>query len=299
MTSTNNLEERNEQTLTDIQGLQSVEKELFNQLNSGLSDGTLTPEKKNDIITKINEISQMRVNLYKNMNSVSSFYSSNVASSNAVLAEQTVAVGIIEQELNAAKKRLSQLENDSNQKMRMMQINTYYGDKYSTSVDILKRLLLFCIPILFFTVLFRAGFIPKSIYNIILIVLLVWGLISVGRKIVDASFRDNMNYQEYAWEFDKTSAPANNKAFSSQGNMDPWAATSSITCLGSNCCYDGTTYVESLNQCVPKDVATSLASTSSSLNNASDFSTATETSGYSSNSASSRIQLAQGGYGGL
>jgi hypothetical protein len=29
MTSTNNLEERNEQTLTDIQGLQSIEKELF------------------------------------------------------------------------------------------------------------------------------------------------------------------------------------------------------------------------------------------------------------------------------
>ena len=43
MTSTNNLEERNEQTLTDIQGLQSIEKELFNQLNSGLDNGTLTP----------------------------------------------------------------------------------------------------------------------------------------------------------------------------------------------------------------------------------------------------------------
>jgi hypothetical protein len=299
MTSTNTLDsmqERNEQTLTDIQGLQSVEKELFNQLNSGLSDGTLTPEKKNDIITKINEISQMRVNLYKNMNSVSSFYSSNVASSNAVLAEQTIAVGIIEQELNEAKKRLTQLEDDSNQKMRMVQINNYYGDKYSTSVDILKSLLLFCIPILFFTVLFRAEVIPNTVYNVILIVILVWGVIYVGRKIVDASFRDNMNYQEYAWEFDKTTAPALDQTFSTQGNMDPWAATSSITCLGSNCCYDGTTYVESLNQCVPKDVATSLAAS-----NASKFSKATETStsGYSSNNASSGIQLRQGGYGGL
>jgi hypothetical protein len=181
--------------------------------------------------------------------------------------------------------------------MRMVQINTYYGDKYSTSVDILKSLLLFCIPILFFTVLFRAELIPNSIYNIILIIIVVWGVINVGRKIVDASFRDNMNYQEYAWEFDKTTAPAIDKAFSTQGNTDPWAATSSITCLGSNCCYDGTTYVESLNQCVPKDVATSLAASVST----SKFSKAkeTSTSGYSSNNAARPIQLPQGGYGGL
>lgn len=298
MTSTNNFEERNEQTLTDIQGLQSIEKELFNQLNSGLDNGTLTPEKKNDIITKINEISQMRINLYKNLNSVSSFYSSNVASSNAVLAEQTLAVGIIEQELNQSKKRLSQLEDDSNQQMRMVQINTYYGDKYSTSVDILKSILLFCIPILFITVLFRAEFIPNSIYSIILVVFVVWGAIYVGRKIIDASFRDNMNYQEYAWEFDKSSAPANNMTFSTQGNTDPWAATSSITCLGSSCCYDGTTYMESLNQCVPKEVATSLAA-SEAASKASNFSKATETSGYSSSNAYRRIQLPQGGYGGL
>jgi len=297
MTSTTNLEEKNEQTLTDIQGLQSIEKELFNQLNNGLDDGTLTPEKKNDIIAKINEISQIRINLYKNLNNISSFYTSNVSYSNAVLAEQTIAVGIIEKELNEAKKRLSQMEDNSNKKMRMVQINTYYGDKYSTSVDILKRLLLFCIPILFLTVLFRADLIPQTIYNIILIVIVVWGIVSVGRKIIDASYRDNMNYQEYAWEFDKNSAPPNDKAFSTQGNIDPWAASANITCLGSNCCYDGTTYVESLNQCVPKDAATSLAA-AKSVSNVGDFSTAAETSGYLSNTKK-QFQLPQGGYGGL
>lgn len=297
MTSTTNLEERNEQTLTDIQGLQSVEKELFNQLNSGLEDGTLTPEKKNDMITKINEISQMRINLYKNLNNMSSFYGSNVASSNAVLAEQTIAVGIIEQELNAAKQRLSQLEDDSNKKMRMVQINTYYGDKYSTSVDILKRLIIFCIPVLFFTVLYNADLIPKTIYNIILVVILVWGVISVGRKIIDASFRSNMNYQEYSWEFDKTTAPPIDTNYSTQGNADPWAASANITCLGSNCCYNGTTYVQSLNRCVPSSVAASMAK-STTASNASDLHTDKEGSTSKTNNAT-KVQLSQSGYGGL
>lgn len=296
MTSTNNLDsmqEKNEQTLTDIQGLQSVEKELFNQLNGGLEDGTLTPEKKNDIITKINEISQMRINLYKNLNNMSSFYGSNVASSNAVLAEQTIAVGIIEQELNAAKQRLSQLEDESNKKMRMVQINTYYGDKYSTSVDILKRIVLFCIPVLFFTVLYNADLIPKTIYNIILVVILVWGVISVGRKIIDASFRSNMNYQEYSWEFDKKTAPPIDTNYSTQGNTDPWAASTNITCLGSNCCYNGTTYVQSLNRCVPSSVAASMAK-SITASNASDLHAHKEGA-----TGSTKLQLSQGGYGGL
>lgn len=294
--TTYNMQEKNEQTLSDIQGLQNIEQELFNKLNSGLTDGTLTPTQKNDIVTKINEISQMRINLYKNMNSVGSFYGENIASSNAALAEQTIAIGIVEQELNSAKSRLSELEDSSNQNMRMVQINTYYGEKYNNNTDILKSLILFCIPILFFTLLFQADMLPKAIYNILLIVFIVWGIISVGKKIIDASFRDKMNYQEYDWRFNKDSAPANDTNYDPQTSSDPWGNSGNIVCLGSNCCYAGTTYESTLNQCVPNEVAAK-------------FSTAKEKNASSSSSKnananrygllSSKFQLPQSGFGGL
>ena len=54
------------------------------------------------IVNKINEISQMRMNLYSNLQNSYSFYQQNVSSSRNTLEEQSAAVGIVEQELNEA-----------------------------------------------------------------------------------------------------------------------------------------------------------------------------------------------------
>ena len=105
-TDYSNTEERNAQTLTDIQGLQNIEKDLFTQLEDGMSDETLTPEQKESLMNKINEISQMRTNLYKNLNGMFSVYQNNVAASRDTLVEQSSAVDIVENELTEAKKRM-------------------------------------------------------------------------------------------------------------------------------------------------------------------------------------------------
>ena len=252
------MQERNEQTLTDIQGLQSIEQELFNKLNSGLNDNTLTSAQKNDLISKINEVSQMRINLYKNLNSVYSFFETNITSSNAALGEQIMAVSVVEQELNEAKNRLDNIEKNTNNKMRMVEINTYYGDKYSDHTSILKIVVMFCIPILFLTILSRGGLIPNFLYNICIVVLFVWGIILVGYKLIQASSHSNMNYDEYTWKFDKSSAPPNSKDGSTASD-DPWGNATTANCIGQQCCYEGTDYVESVNQCIPSDIAASMA----------------------------------------
>jgi hypothetical protein len=289
------MQDKTEQALTDIQGLQNIEQDLFNQIND-----KLTAEQRNNIIMKINEISQMRINLYKNMNNIGVFFGENVASSNAALAEQTVAIGIVEQELNTAKQRLTELQDNSNQNMRMVQINTYYGDKYNNISDILKSLILFCIPIIFFTLLYQTEILPKGVYNVILIVLIIWAVISVGGKLFDAAFRDRMNYQEYAWVFNKDSAPPNNTSYNPQTTNNPWSSSANIVCLGQNCCYDGTTYISSLNQCVPNDVATSMTTSDATTTSSDDTTTADSSSSSFKNGAHSRnFQLPQSGFGGL
>ena len=254
------MQERNEQALADIQGLQSIEQDLFDKLSSGVNNKTLTTEQKNDLITKINEISQMRINLYQNLNSVFSFFETNVTSSNAALGEQIMAVSVVEQELNEAKKRLDKIEKDTSNKMRMVEINTYYGDKYSDHTSILKIVIMFCIPIIFLTILSRGGLIPSAIYNICVVILFVWGIILIGYKIIRAYSHSNMNYDEYTWKFDKSTAPHNNTDGS--GGSDPWGNASTANCTGQQCCYQGTDYVESVNQCVPSDVAASMAASS-------------------------------------
>ena len=60
--------DKNEQTLTNIQNLQLLEQNLFNSLASGVSNGTLKATDKDSMIAQINQLSQMRSNMYSFMN---------------------------------------------------------------------------------------------------------------------------------------------------------------------------------------------------------------------------------------
>ena len=57
------MQDRNQQTLADIANLQQIEQELYSSLEKNATTNTLTQEEKDQIISKINEISQMRINL--------------------------------------------------------------------------------------------------------------------------------------------------------------------------------------------------------------------------------------------
>ena len=55
-----------------------------------------------------------------------------------------------------------------------------------------------------------------------------------------------MNYQEYDWYFDPSTAPTG-----SASSTDPWASLGSMgTCIGQDCCSAGQLYDETLDQCV-------------------------------------------------
>jgi hypothetical protein len=107
MTSnTNNLpdmEENNSQILNDIQSLQTLEQELFNNLEN---EPDISSDQQQQIISKINNISNMRVNLYQTLGGVNDFFKSSLSNSTNTLVEQTKAIEIVEQELNKSKKLL-------------------------------------------------------------------------------------------------------------------------------------------------------------------------------------------------
>ena len=58
----NNAAQNNEQILNDIQNLQQLEKDVFSNLETNT---TLTSSQQQKLISKINDLSNMRINLYK------------------------------------------------------------------------------------------------------------------------------------------------------------------------------------------------------------------------------------------
>jgi hypothetical protein len=241
--NTTDVSEIVEKILGDIQNLQAMENELFTKINT---DTTLTPIQQQEIIDQINKISTMRSNLYTTLSEVNSFYQNALTSSTGTLIQQTAAINIVETELNRSKKRLEELQAQKNNKIRLVEINQYYGDKYSEHSTLMKIIIFTLIPIIILTILYNNGLLPSTLYYILFIIVGFVGAIYGWSTYSSMISRDNMRYDEYNWPFNIDGAPKGTGS-----DKDPWLSSPDIgTCVGEYCCSPGQQYDSKLDKCI-------------------------------------------------
>jgi len=222
--SLSEIQNNNKQILIDIQSLQKIEQGLINTLDTNTN---ITTKQQEEIINKINQISKMRMNLYQTLNDVNNYFKHTLTNSEDVLQEQTAAINIVESELSQTKKRIALLEEQNNNKIRLIEINNYYGEKYAEHTTLVKTIVFLLIPIIILSILFNNGFLPKNIYIVLLVIISFIGGIYVITRFLSIWNRDNMNYQKYSWMFSQPSKHQINSEPTS--TIDPWAKkTSSI-----------------------------------------------------------------------
>jgi len=236
------LQERNNQLLNNISELQKQEQTLYDQLN----DPSLSFEQKQTIINQINELSQIRFNLYSSMKDILSGYQQGATNSQNTLSQQVVAINIIEEQLNKNKLEINALDAQKQNKLKLVEINTYYGKRYNTYKHLMKTIVLFCIPIVILTYIYNVDLLPGRLYAFIVGIIIIFALFIIGYQLVDISNRDNMNWDEYNWYFNKSTAPIDS---STGKEKDPWS-NPTITCIGAECCTNGSVFDSSLNKCV-------------------------------------------------
>jgi hypothetical protein len=190
----------------------------------------------------------MRASLFKTLSSTQQYYRGTVSSVGNIIGHQINAIDVVEVQLNESKKRLKIIEEEKNNKLRLVEINTYYGEKYANHTDIMKTVVFFCIPIIILAVLANANILPHSVYVFLFIIVIVIAVVIIWRQILDAYSRDNMMYDEYVWGKEPPEKPEVN--LDASGWVDPWKGTGSI-CVAQECCDTGYTYVPSpSNKCV-------------------------------------------------
>lgn len=239
------LSELNEQNLRNIKVLELQEQDLFTELNRM----DTSPERKKQLITRINELSQIRKNLYDNSKDLYAYYNTNAGAARTTLAQELTTIDILETELNEAKRRFNAIQDQKNDKLRLVQINTYYGKRYNAQASIMRTIVYTCV-IIFVLLLLRnkLGILPSNVFIVLVGLVLTIAIIMVVYKMIDISNRDNMNFDEYNWKFDKNTAPMNiNKDPSARA---PW--TLGMTCIGAQCCDSNNEYDSEKNICVPK-----------------------------------------------
>lgn len=244
------LEERQEQSLKQIQELQDVEKQLYKNLETtAASNNDNALENQEQIINRINELSNIRMNMYSNLKDMYGFLQSNVAESRSDLVDQTAIVGIVEEELNNAKGNINALRDAKNNKLRMVEINTYFSKRYEAHSDIMKAIIIICVPLLILGILTSRNLIPGNLGAILSGIVIVIALFYIGRKVVDVWMRDNMNYDEYNFAFNPKDMSPSVMEYD-QAHIKGLKTDMGGSCIGQECCAAGTKWDETKSACV-------------------------------------------------
>ena len=259
---TNNIQESNQDIINDIQSLQQTEQGLFNSLET---NPNLTTQQQQDIMTKINQITNMRISLYQTLSNVNGYFQNALKTSHGTLQDQSMAVQIVEDQLNQMKKDLQLLQTEKNNKVRLVEINSYYGDKYAEHAQLMKIIIFTLVPVIIVSLIYRTGIIPQIVYTILICIIALIGAYFFWKRYVSIITRDAMDYNEYDWYFDTSSAPTAKGGSST----DPWLNSDYGTCIGQECCSTGQVYDASSNLCI-SSTCSSGSSTSSSTSTSED-----------------------------
>ena len=148
-------------------------------------------------------------------------------------------------------------------KQRMIEINTYYNQKYKAQINVVKTGIKTGLIVLALGFIKKLGFIPENIIVAIILVVLLVGLASVLYQLYDISIRGNMYFDEYnsmfqttsngmsesIWDYNKKHL-FNPLAKSIEGSVED--VVESASCIGSRCCNsnDGTVWDSKTKSCV-------------------------------------------------
>lgn len=250
------IQKGNQSIIDNIKQLQGLEKDLYLKLQV-LSSSPNNSDEENDLISRINQLSQIRTSLFASLQQMSNTTQNTLATTRIDLVDQLTLIGVVEEELNKAKNLMNQSENVKNNKMRMVEINTYYGKRYQAYTDLMKILIKIFVPVLLLVILQKKELVPNNISLTIIGIIGILGGYFLVKKLYDILRRDNMNFDQYSWA--DTNKPSHHmdseytpdkKAESLFDRLEGDIEGVGLGCIGSACCSDNMMYDKEKKKCV-------------------------------------------------
>ena len=240
--------DKNTELSNYIDKISKVEQQLIEQIGNA-KDPTEQAKLSNNLLL----IQDTRVNLINALSSINAYYSQNLLGSSHTLEQQTNAVAIMEKEMEQAKKRLAYINEQKENKLRVVEINQYYSASYAEWTHLVKILI---ITILAFAIVINITsyfpILPSEVYSMLMFIISVVSLYYIFITIVSIYSRDNMVYDEYNWNFNINSAPK----MGTGEFKNAFKLPSMMSCIGENCCQDGTLWNKDIGKCVVPQVST-------------------------------------------
>jgi hypothetical protein len=255
-----------QQLLNSISDLQDREKQLQQTFESN------SPEMKKKALEDMMELTRLRVEMF---NTFKTQYARDVSQSKEKLNEQVATLQIVENELNQSQNELRKLNQQYVDKMRMVEISTYFSEKYAAYNELVKLIIMWAIPVAIIAFIGMRNPVPETMLSkensntVFLVILLVVGLIGLFQilvKVYDLSRRNNMNFNEYDFDVDfeidkmvEKSGPLGARGVDDgegivqhdTSEFEKMAESLNLGCVDSKCCSDGTMFDTLKKRCIP------------------------------------------------
>lgn len=162
-------------------------------------------------VSQIRQLAQTRRILYVKLRE-----NLNLANNDIKIENESTLLELdsVNKTLDITNAQLDQLQNPHTLNMRKTEINDYYIEQYTEKTNIIKTVILICVPILLLTLLKNKGFLPDTIYIGLVTIVSMIGLFFVSRSLLMYNSHDNIVFQQYDWNFNKANAPAINTTVS-------------------------------------------------------------------------------------
>ena len=173
---------------------------------------------RESILQQINDIVEIRVNLFKKIRNEYTESQQNLAVQSQDLTNQKRMVELVEDELSTVRKNVNNLSTNQDTQLRMVEIGNYQFQKYQAHKALIKVIFYCTIIILLASVLIQVDLLPGSIGSVVIAVTFVVCCIMVIWKLSDMYSRSNMNYNQFV--FDKPAEGASSDSGESVWQYD-------------------------------------------------------------------------------
>jgi len=139
-------------------------------------------------------------------------------------------------------------------KMRKMEINTYYDKVYKEYTNILKVIIVVCIVLVPIVIANKKEILPSAISNFLIVGIIFLTIIYIISKFIDIYMRDNTNFDKLRIPYDREAAVLQKDGKITRKNN--LLSSFTRTCMGEDCCPDpasGMVYDTVKNRCVAKE----------------------------------------------
>ena len=206
-----------------------------------------------------NEAARITGNLVSDLQSLKDTQTSNAIGEFVIKKDNIFTNVLTDYMLNDEKQNTmegvyNKIDQQNIDKMRNIEINTYYDKAYKEYINILKIIIFACVIIVPIVIANKNSLLPSSITNFLVVSIITLTISYIIYKFYDIYMRDNRDFDKISIPYDKEATRL--QAAGTLTRKNNLLSQFGISCIGEDCCPDssGLVYDPVKNKCVVKEV---------------------------------------------